>query len=127
MEGFEARNSGGIWHSAGIHVTSNDNIIENNTAIDNLRGILLEPTSDNRISGNNVVSNSGSGIHLYYSSNNTISSNTVDHIGDTAIVLDHSWNRSNTISANEANDNDAGTPGILQRQPLSKTTPPPAT
>jgi parallel beta-helix repeat protein len=57
-------NAGGNSAGAGIHVTGKHNRVENNNAVDNLFGILIDPSSGG---GNLIVRNSASGNGTNYS------------------------------------------------------------
>ncbi|MFQ6072087.1 MAG: nitrous oxide reductase family maturation protein NosD [Methanosarcinales archaeon] len=98
LEGFEARNSG----YAGISITSNHNVIKNNTASNNYIGIKLSSSSNNTLSTNNANSNNWAGIELRYSSNNTLKNNNISN-NYNGIYLSRSSN--NTLKNNNANSN----------------------
>ncbi|MFX1410513.1 MAG: nitrous oxide reductase family maturation protein NosD [Promethearchaeota archaeon] len=80
---------------------SNNNMISENTANYNFKGIYLESSNNIEISGNILEYNDFSGIELYGSNNNTISGNTANN-NDWGIYLDSSIN--NTISGNIASN-----------------------
>ena len=109
VDGFNATGSEGYWGNAGIWMTSDNNIIINNTVSNNEDGIHLWCTSNNSLINNNVSLNNYYGIYLYYSSNNTLTSNTVDLTGAFAecdgggIYLHSSSN--NTLANNNASNN----------------------
>ncbi|MGQ9560205.1 MAG: NosD domain-containing protein [Candidatus Oleimicrobiaceae bacterium] len=72
LEGFEVRNSrSGGW---GIWVTSNKNILKNNTASNNLVGIGLYYSSGNTLINNTALSNC-LGISLWSCDNNILANN----------------------------------------------------
>ena len=103
LEGFTVTNSGSHWRDdAGIKVTSNNNNITGNDAINSEDGFFLSSSSNNTITGN-TVTNSEDGIYLYYSSNNTITGNTVTNSND-GIYLYYSSNN-NIITRNTVRDN----------------------
>ena len=75
FEGFEVRNSSEIkWTYSGISVTSNNNVLKNNTIHDNENGIWIEDSDNNIIYGNNLKWNT-IGISQAESCENNISNN----------------------------------------------------
>ena len=77
LEGFNVINSGcgNYWGSAGIYVSSDNNIVTNNTIQNNCAfGILINSSNNNTLS-NNLVNDSLAIIHSNYS---TVESNTVN-------------------------------------------------
>ncbi len=106
LDGFEATNGS----DAGITVGSDNNIIKNNTVLNNVfNGIDLEYLSENNTLISNTVSNNGfSGIALEYSSdNNTLSDNTVSNNSASGIFLDYLSN-DNILGNNTASNNSVG-------------------
>ncbi len=104
LEGFTIINSG--YPNAGISATSSNNIIRNNTALNNYYGIYLTSSSNNMLSGNNA-SNQWFGISLQYASNNnTLSGNNASNNTQIGIGLIHSSN--NTLRGNNASNNVGG-------------------
>ncbi len=112
LEGFAVTNGTGmgmmefLW-TAGIRITSNNNIITNNTVSNSSRGITLcswdpgnnyikgntisnnkegiglwHSSSNNTFTGNSLSNNIWYGIYLYNSSNNSIIGNTVCNNGE---------------------------------------------
>ena len=79
IKGFKVIGSSGSggWYEndAGIKVQSSNNVIENNIASNNDRGIVLYQSSNNILSGNEASDNNMLGIYLYYSRNNTMRQN----------------------------------------------------
>ena len=72
LEGFTVKNG-----STGIKITSNNNVIGNNTITSNTNsGIYLQSSSGNIIISNTVAFNNY-GIYLSFSSNNTIANNII--------------------------------------------------
>jgi parallel beta-helix repeat protein len=100
--GFNITNSS----DSGIEVTSNSNLISNNTANSGHNGIALEACSNNTVSGNIVRKNQASGISLEMSMKNTISGNKAEENYDTGIELDESTNNYiiTNIVVNNSND-----------------------
>ena len=83
LDGFHVTNSGPGGNKAGIRVTSNNNIIRNNTVSGNKEnGILLYKGSNNNMVSENTISNSNYGIHLESSSDNTVIDNIFANNGD---------------------------------------------
>ncbi|HIH45195.1 MAG TPA: hypothetical protein HA257_09065 [Candidatus Methanoperedenaceae archaeon] len=137
LEGFVVTNSTAsiFWPNAGIRVSSNNNIVRNNYAINNSIGILVEYSSNNTLMNNNAVngsilpfyagfgmqltsasntrlinnnaSNNGNGIDLRLSSNNTISNNTVSSNLIYGIILQYYSNNS-VVSGNTILNNSIG-------------------
>jgi len=101
LEGLNATNSSSI-SEAGIKVSSNNNIIINNTASNNYGGISLYEASNNILISNNV-SNNTHGIRLSSSSNNILIGNNVSNNIGQGIILSQSSN--NTINGNNAYSN----------------------
>lgn len=137
LEGFVVRNSTASIFSAnaGIRVSSNNNIVRNNYAINNSIGIyveyssnntlinnsavngsilpfyagfgiVLQTASNNRLIGNNA-SNNGNGIDLRLSGNNTISNNGVSSNLIYGIILEYNSNNS-ILSGNTISNNSGG-------------------
>lgn len=76
LDGFELIRSG--WLYAGIHVNSSNNLIQNNNASNNYKGIFLSDSSNsNAVISNNVLNNQIYGIFLGGSGNNTLRENYV--------------------------------------------------
>ena len=102
IEGFNATNST-KWMDAGIKISSNNNIILNNTVSKNSVGIYVDYlTMNNTLIGNDASNNEVEGIYLFVSNNNTLSNNKA--FGNTwGIYLLSSKN--NTLSNNIANEN----------------------
>lgn len=92
------------YQRAGIFVRSNNNIIRNNTALNNEDGFFLIFSSNNMLSGN-TASNNSNGISLRSSSNNTLSGNNVLN-NSNGILLSSSNN--NTLSSNSVMNNGKG-------------------
>lgn len=82
LKGFKIINSkpprGAIgMFFAGIKALSNNNVIEDNTAINNQCGIYLKDSSNNTVMSNNFTDNIEYGIRLLNSSNNTMRYNQI--------------------------------------------------
>jgi len=104
LKGFTATHAG--RDGAGIYVTSSNNIIESNNAIentDNSDGIKVMLSENNTLIGNKVSHNSRNGISVSYSSNNTLKENDVESNNDNGIEIDYSNN--NTIIGNNISYN----------------------
>jgi parallel beta-helix repeat protein len=126
LDGFEAIRSG--WQYAGIHVNSNNNLIQNNNASNNHKGIFLSDSSNsNAVISNNVLNNQIYGIFLGGSGNNILRENYVSdnhmygfYIGSSPnnilvgnYVSNNHWNgiylessNSNTLSGNNVSNTD---------------------
>jgi len=104
IEGFTIKNAGN--YGKGIKIMSNNNVIKNNTILNNLDGIYLTSSSNNSIINNKIALNNLNGIELWNSSNNIIINNIISNNHD-GILL---WYSSNNIIANNiiALNNDDG-------------------
>ena len=104
IDGFFVTGSGLNWDDAGIKLASNNNVIKNNTAMSNNRGIRADYSNNNTISDNNVSSNEF-GMIFDYSSHNSISSNIVNSNNGDGILLESSDNilSGNTVNSNKWN------------------------
>ena len=104
IEGFTIRNGG--KYGKGIKVLSNNNVIRNNTILNNFDGIYLTNSSNNTITNNNIALNYYAGIESWYLSNTSIINNIISNNHD-GIRLRYS---SNNIIANNiiASNNDDG-------------------
>ena len=110
LEGFTVTNGTGmgmmefLW-TAGIRITSNNNIITNNTVSNSSRGITLcswDP-GNNSITGNNISSNK-EGIGLWHSSsNNTFTGNIV--CNNTYADVNIELSNNNTLTGNNISSN----------------------
>lgn len=87
----------------GVVLYSNNNIITNNTANSNDRGIYLSSSSNNILTGNTANSNTNYGIYLEVSSNNTLTNNTANSNSYGIYLALYSNN--NIINNNTANSN----------------------
>lgn len=111
VDGFEVRRALGSWFGiwAGIEVTSSNNTITNNLAIDNENGILLAISGNRTVSSNKLVGNNAThnlcGISLQGSHNNFIENNNLT-LNDRGILLTNS-NR-NKITSIQAMSNNIG-------------------
>lgn len=116
LEGFNVTDAG-IGSSppdydAGIKITSNGNVLINNTASNNYCGIFLRESSNNTLTNNIANSNSYTGILLKpalpifdnpsFVHNNTLINNTMSK-NEYGIFLSHLSN--NTLTNNTANSN----------------------
>jgi parallel beta-helix repeat protein len=102
LDGFTVINSS--WSQAGILVSSNNNLIINNTASNNDYGIFLDSASNNNLTGN-IASNNSCGIDMVFSSNNNLTGNTAsDNYRGT--YLHYSSN--NNLTGNIASNNSYG-------------------
>lgn len=108
VDGFMIKYAG-----TGIHVNSNNNIIRNNTVLNNGYGIYILNSYNNTLIGNAFNFNR-EGIFLYNSSNNMLSGNTVSNNEQYGISLhssrfepgiDKENNGNNTIYNNFFNNN----------------------
>ena len=113
LEGFKTVNSGNNWYSdAGIKVTSNNNRITANIAIENVVGIRLYSSNDNILIDNDASYNSdlttvnSFGIFLTSSNNNTLIGNTASDNIASGIYLTSSIN--NSLYRNTVNNNNYG-------------------
>jgi parallel beta-helix repeat protein len=104
LDGFTAINASS-YPEAGILVYSNNNIVINNTALNNYYGILLWSSSNNTLTGNTASNNPHVGIYLFHysSNNNTLTGNTANSNNDYGIFLDSSSN--NNLTGNTASNN----------------------
>jgi parallel beta-helix repeat protein len=105
VDGFEVRGALGSWFDvwAGIEVTSGNNTIMNNLAIDNENGIMLtssgnKPPSNNRVVGNNATHNL-CGINLQGSNNNFIKNNNLTLNNRGILLTDSNMNKITSIQA----------------------------
>jgi len=117
IEGNTVRNNNGITGgnqqppSTGILIgASHDNIIRNNTALNNYLGILILG-SNNTIRNNQASNNNFIGIGIFsaggvVSVNNTITGNKANGNSDRGILLDNASNT--TVSSNNASHNGGG-------------------
>jgi len=82
VTGFTIR-KGGSGHNqyyGGVQIASSNNLVANNTLIDNEDcGVKLDSTSYNNTVSQNTIANCGCGIFLENSSENTITSNVLTH------------------------------------------------
>ena len=71
-------NNTALDNEVGIYLNgSSNNILNNNSALNNKYGILLGDSSNNNILNGNTASNNDYGIYQVFSSNNTLSGNNV--------------------------------------------------
>ena len=102
LEGFVATNpSKSPEEAAGIKVSSDYNIIKNNSVYNNSIGIILNNSDNNSIEANNF-SNNGFGIYLLGSHGNKIAGNNATKNGEGIRLRD---SRNNTIAGNNASFN----------------------
>jgi len=102
LDGFTVINAG-YDYSAGIFVSADNNLVINNTVLNNYWAIYLSSSSNNNtLTGNTANSNSDTGIYLSSSSTNTLTDNTASNNG-VGIYLSSSSN--NTLTDNTANSN----------------------
>jgi len=90
--------------SVGIYLydSSNNNVLINNNASSNTRGISLEMSSSYNTLTANIANNNGKGIELAYSSNNNIlTSNTVLNNFFSGIII--WWSNNNILTDNIVN------------------------
>jgi parallel beta-helix repeat protein len=115
LDGFQVRNNSNYQHG-GIEISSNNNIVRNNTASYNDYGIFINNYGNNTVENNNIKGNVA-GIYMYYSHNNRLINNNVlsnlmicchgrDVLGNYGIRLYHSTN--NTITDNTGSNNQVG-------------------
>ena len=98
IEGFCVR-----WGDAGINVESDNNILRDNIASNNLQGIHLVSANNNTLVNNTANTKNNYGIHLKSSSNNTITNNNASGNYWNGICLDSSSKNllgDNSINAN---------------------------
>ena len=103
VSGFDIRTT----RRTGIHVLSENNIIENNTISGCLDGIRLDHSRSNFIAFNDINNNTN-GITLYASERNTIAKNTVrdnniNEESDCGIFL--AYSQDNVIQYNDLTNN----------------------
>lgn len=103
ISGFDIRTT----RRTGIHVLSDNNIIENNTICGCLDGVRLDHCRSNSIAYNDINNNTN-GITLYASERNTIANNIVqdnniNEESDCGIFL--AYSRENVIEYNDLKDN----------------------
>jgi parallel beta-helix repeat protein len=104
IKGFTIRNSGDYFPNAGINLSSNYNIVEENIIFENFYGITLYESSYNKIKRNFIQDNDNCGIYLATSSNNMIFYNIINNQFYNGIGLyDNSEN--NTIENNKLTNN----------------------
>jgi S-layer protein (TIGR01567 family) len=103
LEGFTVVNSG--TYDAGIRVYSNDNMIRNNTASNNMRGIYLNLSNNNIVRDNIAItaSNWYAGINLKISNNNTLDNNTISNYDNGYGILLESSSNNNLIGNTATN------------------------
>jgi len=103
FEGFKVMNTSKDSEDlgyAGIKLLSDNNLLKNNTIVDNYDGIWLENSDGNIIENNNILLNKV-GIFILESCNNTINSNFFSNNKLAIQTWYHSDN--NTITTNEIN------------------------
>jgi len=104
IKNFKIINSSSAWNIAGIHITSSNNIIANNTiSSNNGHGIGIY-SGTNEIYSNTLSSNGWAGVGIY-SGSNTIYSNNI-HDNENGFRLFESG--SNVIHSNIIKNNDYG-------------------
>lgn len=111
LEGFNVSGPGLLFTDAyfnGINVTSNNNILANNSASNNVEGIVIYSASNNTLI-NNTVHDNGWGIILYKSKNNILINNSATSNHEDGISLQSSSNNNviddNTLANNKYSDN----------------------
>lgn len=98
LEGFTAVRA----FEAGIKVSSRNNTMSNNSALNNVQGIYLYYSNNNTLINNNALNNTGFGFLLSNSNNNTVKNNNASN-NNVGIALTNS--RNNTIDRNVINLN----------------------
>ena len=102
LEGFYAINPD-FWSMGAIKVTSNNNIIRRNAAMNSLSsGIVFDHSSNNTLSSNTVYYN-GVGISLSDSHNNTIKDNIV--MINKGVGISLACSSKNVLTSNDASYN----------------------
>ncbi len=104
LEGFKATNTRDT--SAGIQISSNNNIVKNNIISNNNYGIILKSSSNNELSGNIANSNQGTGISLDSSTGNKLINNTAHSNVHYGIEMKSS--NGNLLSGNKYSNNHWG-------------------
>lgn len=102
LMGFTATGSGIGSGDAGIRVLSSNNIIKDNRAINNNRGLILSHVDKNSVFLNTIARNKKDGILLDHSNNNQVWGNNVS-VNDNGISLVKSIGniiRSNNLTRN---------------------------
>ena len=103
LDGFRIQNSGVVsgenFSDAGIDISSNNNIISNNTLTGNLVGIFIGDSDDNLIIYNNISNNNIYGIRLYSSDDNVFTNNFISSNVEAGIWVEGSVE--NTIYYND--------------------------
>ncbi|MCK5604022.1 right-handed parallel beta-helix repeat-containing protein, partial [Candidatus Pacearchaeota archaeon] len=105
VKGLKVTNSTG--YTGGIYITSKNNNVKDNDAIENYYGIsIYSPGSNNTLMGNNIVNSSngyGAGIYIW-SNNNSIIMNTIKnyYYGNGMSVGNSKYNKiyGNNVSSN---------------------------
>jgi len=105
IQGFSIQHSGLIFPNAGINLSSNNNVIEDNILMNNFYGMTLYVSSENTIRRNIIKNNDHCGIYMSKSSNNTITNNTIQYHNYNGIGI-YDSSDSNTIQKNSLNNND---------------------
>ena len=109
---FQYNNLSGIY----IHTNSDDNLLLNNLASNNVEhGVFLMNSDNNIISGNTASNNGENGIHLLTSNDNTIITNTANN-NKNGTFLDTSNNNkiiNNILLGNIVCYNETGSSGNI--------------
>jgi parallel beta-helix repeat protein len=93
VEGFTLTGSGEHLYASGIKVSSNRNVIANNTIRENYEGIhFVHQSESNQVYRNLIFNNTGRGIAGDQLRNITVVANTIVNNGDTGISIGYTRN-----------------------------------
>jgi len=93
VDGFTLTGSGGHLYGSGIKVSSNRNILANNTIRENGDGILfIHQSESNLVYGNRIFNNTGDGISGLQLRNLSVVANTIVNNGNAGISIGFSRN-----------------------------------
>lgn len=99
LDGFRVINANS---RIGIYVSSNQNVIRNNTVSNNDYGLQLISSSYNTLSNNTIINNVGRGVQMTSSNNNMLFNNSLSN-SNIGIFLESS--KGNILSSNNISNN----------------------